>query len=77
VIRLIVVRGSRSLQAACGGELHISIPLNLKVEATKSQRRNADCCRYQTVGTVTHEEAILRELNAMIANKTIKFGKSP
>jgi hypothetical protein len=25
----------------------------------------------------THEEALLRELNAMIANKTIKFGKSP
>jgi tellurite resistance protein len=24
-----------------------------------------------------HEEALLRELNAMIANKTIKFGKSP
>jgi hypothetical protein len=59
------------------GVPHISIPLNLKVEATKSERRNADCCRYQTVGTVTHEEAILRELNAMIANKTIKFGKSP
>ena len=24
-----------------------------------------------------HEEALLRELNALIANKTIKFGKSP
>jgi len=24
-----------------------------------------------------HEQALLRELNALIANKTIKFGKSP
>ena len=24
-----------------------------------------------------HEKALLRELNALIANKTIKFGKSP